>query len=62
MPVHSASTTYNVAGFGDFNGDHKADVLWRNASSGANIIWRSANISTAQSVSTVSNLQWVPAG
>jgi hypothetical protein len=27
----------------DFNGDRKSDVLWRHATTGQNVIWRSAN-------------------
>jgi len=42
----------------DFNGDSRSDILWRNASTGANVIWRSATAATQQSVTTVSNLSW----
>lgn len=33
--IHSATTTLASGTRGDFNGDGKADILWRNASSGA---------------------------
>ena len=37
----------------DYNGDQHADVFWRNASSGQNVIWRAANNTTATAVATV---------
>jgi hypothetical protein len=36
----------------DFNGDGLADILWHNTSTGANVIWRSANSATQQTVAT----------
>ncbi|HZV24183.1 MAG TPA: VCBS repeat-containing protein, partial [Luteimonas sp.] len=41
-----------------FDGDGKADVLWRNDQDGRNTIWRSANSATSMAVTGVSNLQW----
>jgi plastocyanin len=38
---------------GDFNGDGRSDILWRNGSTGANAIWFSANSTTAQALHTV---------
>ena len=46
----------------DFNGDDKSDLLWRNTTTGANVIWRSANSATAQGVTGVTNLAWIVAG
>ena len=42
----------------DFNNDRFSDVPWRNSSSGANAIWRSANNGTPQAVTSLTNLQW----
>jgi plastocyanin len=39
---------------GDFNGDGRSDILWRNRSTGANVIWLSANSATTQTVLAVS--------
>ena len=46
----------------DFNGDGKSDILWRNASTGADTIWLSGNIATKQSVAAVTNQNWKIAG
>ena len=34
-----ADLNWTVAGIGDFDGDHKADILWRNTSTGENYIY-----------------------
>ena len=47
---------------GDFNGDGKSDILWRNTVDGRNTIWRSGNAATPQAVTTLNNLQWQPLG
>jgi hypothetical protein len=31
--------TWTIVGTGDFNGDGKTDILWRNTSSGQNAVW-----------------------
>jgi hypothetical protein len=36
-------------------------VLWRNFSTGANTIWKSANAYTLQPVASVTDLTWVVA-
>jgi hypothetical protein len=43
---------------GDFNGDGRSGILWRNTSDGRNTIWRSGDVSTQQSVAAA-NLAWV---
>ena len=48
-----AVTAHSV--IGDFDGDHKSDAFWRNAGTGANVIWKSGNSATPQAVQTVSN-------
>ncbi len=47
---------------GDFNGDGKSDLLWRNFSTGANVYWKSAHSATAQGVTGVTDLAWIVAG
>ncbi|MFL6591181.1 MAG: reprolysin-like metallopeptidase [Luteimonas sp.] len=67
MPVVSrfrASRT-QVAGIGrrgDFNGDGKADILWRNSVSGSNSIWLSGNKANPRAVARVPDTAWVVAG
>src|SRR3546814_7469900 len=42
----SANLRWKIAAIGDYNGDGKSDVLWRHSVSGANSIWKSANVET----------------
>jgi len=44
---------WKVAGIGDFDGDGRSDILWRNPATGQNSIWRSANGSTKLQVATL---------
>jgi len=43
---------------GDFDGDGKSDVFWRNTSTGANTIWKSGNRATSQTVASVTSQAW----
>jgi hypothetical protein len=42
----------------DFDGDGRSDVPWRNRNTGANALWKSANATTVQAITTVTNLAW----
>lgn len=56
-PIASMTNlAWKVAGVGDFDGDGRSDILWRNSATGQNTIWRSAT--TQIPVTTVSNLAW----
>ena len=44
----------------DFDGDGKADVFWRNSSTGAAMIWPSANYSLRYDEGTVASSAWQP--
>ena len=37
--AYTSTTGWQVNGVGDFNRDGKADILWRNAESGATVVW-----------------------
>src|SRR5262249_40681337 len=57
--------SWNVAGAGDFNGDGIADVLWRHAVSGSNVIWKMSSSGTiTQKVypGDLTDLNWYVAG
>jgi hypothetical protein len=45
----------------DFDADGKSDLVWRNAQTGANVIWRAADSSRRQAMATVA-LAWQVAG
>lgn len=42
----------------DYDGDGKADILWRDATSGANVIWKSANAANQQPVKKLFGAAW----
>lgn len=46
----------------DYNADGKSDILWRNDTSGADVIWLSANGATPQSTTGVTTLSWKVVG
>ncbi len=60
-----ADTTWQIAGVGDFDGDGKADVLWRNASTGENYLYPMDGTTIKPSegyLRTVPDLNWKIAG
>jgi hypothetical protein len=44
------------------DGDGKSDVLWRNRTTGANVIWKSADSRTQQVIARVADAAWTVAG
>jgi alpha-tubulin suppressor-like RCC1 family protein len=42
----------------DFNGDGFSDILWRNITTGANTIWKSANPTLPQTMTSVTDQAW----
>jgi hypothetical protein len=56
-----ADQNWRVAGVADFDGDGRADILWRNASTGENYIYPMAGLairSTEGYLRTVADLSW----
>ena len=45
---------WQVAGIGDFLGDGKSDILWRNSSTGQVVIWRGGSYASQELPVTVS--------
>ena len=56
------SSTTGIQLRGDFDGDGKADLLWRNTNTGQNVVWKSANSATPLAVSAVNDQSWIVAG
>ena len=55
----SVSLDWQIAGTGDFNGDHKTDILWRDRVTGANHVWlMNGTTYTLANLPTESNLHW----
>src|SRR6266705_1125740 len=48
----------------DFSGSGKSDILWRNSSTGQNVLWlmNGATVASAPALPTVANLNWIIAG
>ena len=60
-----ADLNWRIAGVGDFDGDGKADLLWRNSSTGENYIYTmdgTAIKPTEGFIRTVADLNWQVAG
>jgi hypothetical protein len=58
---------WKIVGTGDFNGDGKPDILWRNTSTGQNYVWymRGVNGATRASgswIEIVADLSWTIVG
>ncbi len=43
---------------GDFDGDGKSDLLWRNLTSGSNVVWRGAVSQQSMSIKGVASMVW----
>lgn len=50
--------SWHVAATGDFDGDGRDDLFWRNDDDGRNALWRSANWTLAVRPATVANAAW----
>jgi FG-GAP-like repeat/Lectin C-type domain len=51
-----AGSNWKIVGIGDFNGDNKSDLAWRNSSTGENAVW-TINISQTNSSVSISTTE-----
>ena len=47
-----------ISGTGDFDADRRADILWRNRRTGANVAWRSGNYAQQLPLTGVTGAAW----
>ena len=55
-----ADTNWEMKAFGDFDGDGKSDVIWRNKISGQNIVWlmNGLTVSNSSFLPTIADTNW----
>ncbi len=53
-----SSQDWQVAAVGDYNGDGKADILWRNNVNGQNSLWPSGNAAATEVVRSTTSQDW----
>jgi hypothetical protein len=63
LPTASGQA-WKIVGVGDFNGDGKPDILWRNTSTGQNLVWymNGAKEITSAYLPTASGQAWTIVG
>jgi hypothetical protein len=49
---------WTVSRVGDFDGDGRADIVWRNASTGQSVIWLMNGLTTVKTATATSDASW----
>jgi hypothetical protein len=62
VPILASFRAAQSGARSDFDADGRSDILWRNDSTGANVLWKAGNSSNQQAITSVTNLSWKVAG
>jgi hypothetical protein len=49
---------WTVSRVGDFDGDGRADIVWRNGSTGQSVIWLMNGLTTVTTATATSDASW----
>ena len=57
-PAAAVGPDFDLAVVGDYTGDGRSDILWRNKNTGTNVMWRSGNPNYRVTIGAQTNQAW----